>query len=85
MKYIVVVPQSGGKYLRRIGIVLLHFLLCQKGGVQQVWLIHPSCLLEYCQEFSNVVDHREYYLTRRGVINGHPEVFMHFAPRDGHF
>ena len=34
---------------------------------------------------SNVVDHQEYYLTMRGVINVHPELFIHFAPHDGHF
>ena len=51
LKDIVVVPQSGGKYLCRLGIVLLHLLLCQKCGVQQVWLIHPSCLIRYCQSF----------------------------------
>ena len=36
LKDIVVVPQSGGNDLRRLGIVSLHLLLCQKVGVKQV-------------------------------------------------
>ena len=51
LKDIVVVPQSGGRDLCRIGIVWLHLIQCQKVGVHQVWLIHPSCLLVYCQAF----------------------------------
>ena len=51
LKDIVVVPQSGGRDLRRLRIVWLHILQCQKVGVQQVWMIHPSCLLEYRQAF----------------------------------
>ena len=85
LKDILVVLQNGGIGLRQPGIVWLHLLQCQRGGVQQVWLIPPSFLLEHRQQFSNVVYHQEYYFTRRGVINGHPEVFMHFAPRDGYF
>ena len=47
----IICAKNGGRGLRRIGIVWLHLLKCQRGGVQQVWLIPPSCLLEYRQEF----------------------------------
>ena len=45
LKDIVVVLKNFGKGLRRPGIVWLHLLKCQIGGVQQVFMITPSCLL----------------------------------------
>ena len=39
LKDIVGVLQSGGRGLRWIWIVSLHIIQCQRGGVQQVWLI----------------------------------------------
>ena len=51
LKDIVVVPQSGVRDLCWLRKFWLHLLQCQRGGVQQVWLIHPSCLLDYCQAF----------------------------------
>ena len=51
LKDILGVPQNGGRDLRQLGIVLLHLMQCQRGGVQQVCLIPPSCLLEYFQAF----------------------------------
>ena len=57
LKDIVVVLKNSWTGLHRLWIVWLNFLQCQRGGVQQVWTIQPLCLLEYLQEFSNVVDH----------------------------
>ena len=51
LKDIVVVPQSDGGDMHRLGIVWLHLMQCQKGDVQHVWLIPRSCIMEYCQEF----------------------------------
>ena len=51
LKDIVGVPQSGGIDLRRLDILWLHLLQYQKGGVHQVWLITPSCIMEYRQAF----------------------------------
>ena len=51
LKDIVVVLQNIGKILRHPGIVWLHLLQCQRGGVQQVFIITSSCFLEYRQAF----------------------------------
>ena len=86
LKDIVAVPQNGGRDLRRHGIVWLHLLKCKKrwcaAGVADSPFVSSGILSSI---FSNVVNHQEYYLTRRGVINGHPELFVYFDPRDGHF
>ena len=45
----------------------------------------PSFILGYNQASSNVVNHLEYYLIMRVVVNVLPEAFMHVVPCDSNF
>ena len=79
------VQQNNDKGLRWFGIVWLHLLQYQKGGVQLVLLIPPSFFWDFVDHLSNVINHRQYYFDWRGLVNGHPKVFLHLTPRGGHF
>ena len=47
----VVAPQNDEKDLDRFGIVWSHILQYRKGGVRLVFLILPSCILRWHQEY----------------------------------
>ena len=92
LKDIGVVPQSGGIDLRHLVIVWLHLLQYKIGGVQQVWLINPSCILEYCKAFlqcsqsSRILPYqaRSNQWSSRGIYvlcpcDGHFSIFPYYA------
>ena len=79
------VQQNNDKGLHWFGIVWLHLLQYQKGGVRLVLLIPPSFFWDFVEQLSNVIDHRQYYFDWRGLVDGHPKVFLYLTPRGGHF
>ena len=68
--------------LRYFGCILCNLkeVVCNRCGRSS---LHVFC--DIVNHFSNVVDHQEYYLTRRVVIHVHPAVSMYFASHDGRF
>ena len=63
---------------------------CIFGNIKEVacvrFCLFPSHVFwEFIKHFSNVIDHREIYFTRKVVVDGHPKVLMDITPCDGHF